>query len=127
MRTVDIEAEKKEILRNIEELESAENRKDLEGILELMTDDLLFISRSGRYEGKKEFRELLERLFQAYISSKHEPLRVEVSPSGDMAWLHGYDITRRESDEGIFETSGDYLVTFRKVKGKWKQVAVCLA
>jgi ketosteroid isomerase-like protein len=127
MTTVDIEAEKKEILRNIEELESAENRKDIERILELATDDLVIMSRSGRYEGKEELRELLERLFQTYISSKHVPLRVEVSPSGDMAWLHGYDITKRKRDEGIVETGGDYLVTFRKVEGKWKQVAVCLA
>jgi ketosteroid isomerase-like protein len=127
MTTVDIEAEKKEILRNIEELESAENRRDIEGILELNTDDLVIMSKGGRYEGKEELRELLERLFQTYISGKHVPLRVEVSSSGDMAWLHGYDVTKRERDEGIVETGGDYLVTFRKVEGKWKQVAVCIA
>jgi ketosteroid isomerase-like protein len=73
MRTVDIEAEKKEILRNIEELEAAENRKDIEGILELVTDDLVIISRSRRYEGIEELRELLERLFQNYISGKMFP------------------------------------------------------
>ncbi len=123
----DIEAEKKEILRNMEELEAAENRKDIEGIMELATDDLVIISRSGRYEGKEELRELLERLFQTYISSKHVPLRVEVSSSCDMAWLHGYDITKRVRDEGIIETGGDYLVTFRKVDGTWKQVAVCIS
>jgi hypothetical protein len=30
-------------------------------------------------------------------------------------------------DEGIVETGGDYIVTFRKVDGTWKQVAVCLS
>ena len=124
---VDIEAEKKEILRNIEELEAAENRNDIEGILELVTEDIVIVLRSAKYEGKEEMREVLERLFQTYISSKHVPLRVEVSSSGDMAWLLGSDITKRVRDEGIVETGGDYLVTFRKVDGTWKQVAVCIA
>ncbi|MFX0208913.1 MAG: YybH family protein [Candidatus Hodarchaeota archaeon] len=127
MKTVDIEAEKKEILRHMEELEAAENRKDLEGILELLTEDFVFVQRSAKYEGIVSTREWLERLFQTYISSKHVPLRVEVSSSGDMAWLLGYEINERERNEGIVETRGDYLVTFRKVEGKWKQVAVCLA
>jgi ketosteroid isomerase-like protein len=127
MDSIDVEAEKKEVLRNIEELEAGENQKDIEGILELVTDDFVFISKSGRYEGKEELRELLERLFQDYISGKHVPLRVEVSSSGDMAWLHGYDITKRMRDEGIDETGGEYIVTFRKVDGTWKQVAVCLS
>ncbi len=127
MKTVDIEAEKKEILRHMEELEAAENRKDLEGILELLTEDFVFVQRSAKYEGIVSTREWLERLFQTYISSKHVPLRVEVSSSGDMAWLLGYEINERERNGGIVETRGDYLVTFRKVEGKWKQVAVCLA
>ena len=127
MKTVDIEAEKKEILRNIEELEAAENRKDIEGILELITEDFVFVQRSAKYEGKEAVREMAKRLFQTYISSKHVPLRVEVSSSGDMAWLLGYETGKRERDEGIVETRGDYIVTFRKVEGIWKQVAVCLA
>ena len=40
MTRVDTETEKKEMLRNIEELEAAENRKDIEGILALLTEDM---------------------------------------------------------------------------------------
>jgi len=123
---IDVEAEKKEILRNIEELETAEKLKDIEGILELLTEDFVFVQRSAKYEGIVSTREWLERSVQDFISSKHVPLRVEVSSSGDMAWLLGYETNKRERDEGIVETRGDYLVTFRKVEGKWKQVAVCL-
>lgn len=123
---VDIKAEKEEILRMMKVLEAAENRKDIEGILELLTEDFVFVLRSAKYEGIASIREMLERSVQDFISSEHVPLRVEVSSSGDMAWLLGYEINKREMDEGIVETRQNYLVTFRKVEGKWKQVAVCV-
>jgi ketosteroid isomerase-like protein len=50
---VDVEAEKKAVLRAIEALETAENRKDIEGILALLTEDFVFVSRRGRIEGKE--------------------------------------------------------------------------
>ncbi len=127
MTTMDIETEKKEILHTFREFESAENRKDVEGILEFVTKDSVIVLRSAKYEGIVSIKEWLERSFLTFISSKHVPLRVEVSSSGDMAWLLGHETSKRERDEGIVETSGDYLVTFRKVEGKWKQVAVCIA
>jgi ketosteroid isomerase-like protein len=125
MKTEDIEAEKKEILRHVEEYEAAENRKDIEGILELLTEDCVVVLRSAKYEGIASTREWLEGI-PDFISSKHVPLRVEVSSSGDMAWLLGHEIFRREKDEGIVETRGNYLITLRKVDGKWKAVAICV-
>ncbi|UCH02802.1 MAG: nuclear transport factor 2 family protein [Candidatus Bathyarchaeota archaeon] len=127
MKTVDIEAEKKEILRHIEELEAAENRKDIEGILKLVAEDFVFMYRNSKIEGKEDTREMLKESVKNFISSKHVPLRVEVSSSGDMAWYLGYEINERERDEGIVETKQNALATFRKVESKWKQVAVCIA
>ncbi|MFQ5911307.1 MAG: nuclear transport factor 2 family protein [Thermoplasmata archaeon] len=127
VKTVDIEVEKEEILRMIKALGAAENRKDIEGILKLLAEDFVFVQRGAKYEGIASMREMLETAVEGFVSSEHVPLRVEVSPSGVMAWLLGYEITKREGDEGIVKTKTDYLVTFRKVEGKWKQVAVCLA
>ena len=126
MSRVDIETEKKEILRNMEELEAAENRKDIEGILALLAEDFVFVSRHGKIEGREATRKMLKEAVKNYISSEHVPVRVEVSSSGDMAWLLGYEVNRRKRDEGVIETKQRYLVTFRKVKGRWKQVVVCL-
>ena len=126
MKTVDIEAEKKEILRNIEELEAAENRKDIEGILELLAEDFVFVYRNAKIEGKEDTGEMLKESVKDFVSSKHVPLRVEVSSSGDVAWLFEYELNERARGEGVVETKQYALVTFRKVEGKWKQVAVCV-
>ena len=117
MSSVTVEAEKKAILRNIKSLESAENRKDVEGILELITDDFILVHKDTRREGIDSVRELLEKNIQGYKQKRHVPLRVEVS--SDMAWLYGY-----ETDEIKKEY---YLMIFRKVDGVWKQAAVCVA
>jgi ketosteroid isomerase-like protein len=106
--------------------EDLENERDVDGIMELMTEDSVFVSHSFKYEGKENIREWLKGNLRTFVSSKHVPLRVEVSSSGDMAWLLGYETGKRVRDEGIVETRGDYIVTFRKVEGKWKTVAVCL-
>jgi ketosteroid isomerase-like protein len=127
MNTVDIEPEKKEIMRAMEELETAENRKDIEGILDLIAEDIVFVNRDSMIEGKQETEEMLRKAAENYISSKHIPLRIEVSSSGDMAWLLGYELNKREGSEGIVETKQSYILTFRKVEGKWKQGAVCIA
>ena len=79
MNMVDIEYEKKKTLQNVEELETAENRKDIQGILELITDDFVIAFRDAKVEGKAATREWLEESAKNYISSKHVPIRVEVS------------------------------------------------
>jgi ketosteroid isomerase-like protein len=127
MNIVDIETEKEEILRNIQELESAENRKDIEGMLQLAADDFVFVYRDAKIEGKADAGEMLNESAKNFLSSKHVALRVEVSVSGDMAWLLGYELNDRAADGGVVETKQYYVITFRKVDGKWKQVAVCVA
>jgi ketosteroid isomerase-like protein len=127
MNLVDIELEKQEIRRNMEELESAENCKDIKRMLELATDDFVFVYRDVKLDGQTDIGEMLEESAKNYISSKHVPLRVEVSCSGDIAWLLGYELNKRARDNEIVETKQYYMIAFRKDRGKWKQVAVCLA
>ena len=118
IQLVDIEAEKKEILHSISDLESAENNKDIEGILGLITEDFILVHRETRREGIENVRELLETHIHRYKQKQHVPLRVEVS--SDMTWLFGYEVDDRDRKEY-------YLMTFRKVDGVWKQAAVCVA
>jgi len=127
MNPVNIEVERKEILSHIEELESAENRRDVEGILELLAEDFVFVYSDRKVEGKQDTGEMLKESARNYLSSKHVPLRVEVSSSGDMAWLLGYELNKRERDRNVVETKQYFVVIFRKVEGKWKEVAVCIA
>ena len=127
MNAVNIGNEKIDVVRHIHELETAENRKDIQAILELLTEDCVFVYRESKFEGKQGFEDMLRGSVTNFISSKHVPVRVEVSSSGDMAWLFGYELNQRNREEAIVETMQYYLITFRKVEGKWKEVMVCLA
>ena len=127
MSSVDVEAEKREILGKIRELESAENRKDVEGILDLITDDFILVHHSAKYVGKANIREWLERNIETYVSTKYEPAHIEVSSSGNMAWLMGSEINKRIRDQVVIERKENHMIIFRKVDGEWKQAAVQVA
>ncbi len=116
-----------EILYNIEALEAAENRKSIQEILELVTEDFLFVYCDSTVSGKAGLGEMLKESLKNFVSSKHVPLRIEVSTASDMAWLFGYELNQRARDTEVVETKQFYLITFRKEEGKWKQVTVCLA
>lgn len=127
MNRVDIEIQKRENLAHIGELEAAENRKDVDKILELVTEDFVFMYRDARFEGIEDLGKMLKESVNSFVSSKHVPMRVEVSSSGDMTWLVGYELIEHESDNVVVETKQNYLLTFRMVDGAWKEVAVCIA
>ncbi len=126
MIPINIEAEENAIVHHIEALEAAENRKDIEGMVALVVEDFEFIFGKRKLKGKAELREMLRDAVEDYVSSKHVPLRVEVAGSGDMGWVLGYELNRRQRAEGIVETKQHYILTFKKIDGSWKEVAVCL-
>ncbi len=121
---VDIEAEKKKIERMKKECEAAENRKDLEKELEFFTHDAVYQRPSGKDEGIEAIRESLKNNIRSIVSSEHTPLRIEVSSSGDMAWVLGSYLVKFERDEGIVEEGGNWLAALMKVNGEWKYAAL---
>jgi len=125
---VDIEAEKKEIERTIGEITAAENRKDVETILELVTDDAVFQKPSTpQIQGREAWREDYEKVFATLASSSIRTLHIEVSSSGDMAWDYGHYISTYKTREGTVTTTGKYLATWRKIDDKWKTAAVSIS
>ncbi len=71
MSAADMEMEKQAIWRPMAELEAAENRKDIAGILELMTEDFVFVVGDSKIEGKAAMAETLKESAKNYVSSKH--------------------------------------------------------
>ena len=124
IQLVDIEAEKKEIECMIKECEAAENRKDTEKELEYFTKDAVYQRRNGKDEGIEAIRGQFLKNIRSFVSSEHMPLRIEVSSSGDMAWVLGYFTTKYDRAEGVVEGGGNWLAALRKVDGKWKYVAL---
>ena len=121
---VDIEAEKKKIEHMIKECETAESRRNLEKELEFFTHDAVYQGPSHKYEGIEAIRESLKKNVQSIVSSEHTPLRIEVSSSGDMAWVLGSYLIKYERDEGIVEGGGNWLAALMKVNGEWKYAAL---
>jgi hypothetical protein len=68
MHTVGTEAEKKEIIRAKEELETRENRKDIQGILDLLAEDFVFVFGDIMLEGKHKTEKMLFDTVKNYIA-----------------------------------------------------------
>jgi ketosteroid isomerase-like protein len=123
---VNIESEKKKILSILDEFTATAIRKDVEGRMELLADDFVIIF--GKFqviEGKGAFREVVRKTIENYVDARYVPLRVEVSSSGDLAWLLAYEIAKYKKQEGIVEIKTPFMWSFKKEDGKWKIVASC--
>lgn len=127
MKSTQQEIEIQAITRNLEELEIAENRKSIEEILYLVTDDFMIVFHDRVISGKADLAAMLQESIKNFISSKHVPSRIEVASSCDLAWLFGYELNQRAKGSEIVETKQFYIITFRKEGGTWKQSAVCVA
>ncbi len=128
MKTVDIDSEKREIERVVKATFEAEDRKDLEGFLKLMSDDVLIqLPNVPEIQGKKAVREFYNQFLPILVSTKGGVRKVEVSSSGDMAWFSGYHLTTTKGPEGPIEDEGKFLAVYKKIDGAWKGVALSIS
>ena len=82
MKTVDVEAEKREIDRLTDEAFVAEDRKDLEKMLEGLADDaILQVPNMPQIQGIKALREFYKAFLPTFDSMKGGPRHIEVSAS----------------------------------------------
>ncbi len=112
---VDMEAEKKEIGRTLGEIAAAENRRDVEKILELVTEDAIFQKpNTSQIQGREAWREDYEKVFATLVSSEIRTLHIEVSSSGDMAWEYGYYISTYKKPGALSRPKESILAFGRK-------------
>lgn len=88
------------------------------------TDGLLLPPGSPAIEG----REAIHKAWKGYreipgVAFAFESVRVEASPSGDMAWEFGTYTFDFDSDTGRVETAGKYILVWKKVDGAWQVAA----
>ena len=119
--------EKIEIKRALKAIVAAENRKDVRGILENLTDDAI-MQKSGapQIRGLDAWSEDYRRFFEGFISTSIESMGIEVSSSCDMAWGYGVYVSHFEGPSAPVKTTGKYLSVWKKVDGNWKAVAVSI-
>jgi uncharacterized protein (TIGR02246 family) len=125
---VNMEAEKAAIERLMRETEAAENRKDVDGMLEGMADDaFLQLCGSPQIQGHDAFRKLYEEFFKVFVGTSITILGTEVSASGDMAWQYGTHVNELESPDGRIKQPGKWMGVLKSVDGKWKWAAISIS
>jgi uncharacterized protein (TIGR02246 family) len=126
---INIATEKTEIEKSIKRIEHAENRKDMEALLEELTEDCIYIVNGApNIQGRVAWKKFYGKSFETRISGSSgslSSLGIEISSSGDMAWDHGVFVSEYEGPDGHYKAEGKYLAVYKKVDGQWKTAAVC--
>ena len=125
---IDIQAEKLEIARMIKRVEAAENRHDVDAMLEDMIDDpLLHLCGFPPVKGQDAVRKLYHGFFETFVSTNITSQQIHVSSSGEMAWDYGVYVNEYEGPDGRIKEEGKYLGVYHKVDGTWKGAAFCIS
>ena len=93
---------------------------DTEAVLDLMTDDVVFMVPGHEPFGKEEFRQNSEMMRDVRLDGNAEIREIEVA--GDRAWIRNHiDITITQPDGGSLRRSGYTLTILRKGEdGRWR-------
>jgi len=98
----------------------ATRRGDVETVLDLMTDDVLFMTPGREPFGKQEFREQSAGLHGVEIDGRAEIRELQVS--GDQAWIRNHiELTMTPAGGEPKRRSGYTLTILRKDSdGRWR-------
>jgi len=120
---VDIEAEKKLIIRLNKEWIEAEVRKDIDFVMKFVSEDTIFQPPNMLpIVGREAVRELGTDFVKHLVSASSEVEKVEVSTSGDFAYIM---LSCCYVMEGSVVEELNVLKVWKKVVGEWKLVAGC--
>jgi ketosteroid isomerase-like protein len=127
MSAVDIEAEKKKLLDTYNTWMDANSKIDVSGILVPVTDSTVFYPPNQKsLSGRKKIRETYQQYegikFESYT---HEVDRIEVSDSGDFAYLLLRASHSAVVDGDLWEEDIKGVVVWKKIGGEWKVMVDC--
>ena len=122
---VDLEAEEEQIQQLNQQWYEAENRKDLDTIMQrfLAEDCILHVPGIGPLEGHESIRAFMAAFFESLVSVSGGPTQIVVSASGDLAYDWGATHAVLEGPEGRVDDEQKYLIVWQKIDGEWKAVA----
>jgi uncharacterized protein (TIGR02246 family) len=104
----------------VEDWMDASRRGDTAAVLDLMTDDVLFMTASREPFGKAEFRRTSEAMRGVPLEGRAEIQEIEVA--GDWAWLRNHlELTLTPSEGEPLRRTGYTLTILRKCRdGRWR-------
>ena len=118
---VDLQAEEAAIRELDRRDMEAYNNKNLEALLGSLAED--YVAHEPNMPpivGREAQRPLVEGFFNVLVSINWEIEKLEISTSGDMAYILGAYHVVTESAEGQAEVDGKYINVFKKINGEWK-------
>lgn len=112
--------EERQIRELVERWMAASKAGDMATVLELMTDDALFMTAGGEPFGKEEFRAASESMSGMDMDGRADVRELEVL--GDWAWARTHiELSMRPSGGEPIERSGYTLTILRRcADGKWR-------
>jgi len=125
----DIQAEK-DILRNLEDQWSEGfMTKDADKILDLYSPDAVSMSSekptlTGIQEIRKHIESMLSDTALIFNTYKYSIDVMEISASGDLAYVRGHDEVTMKTKEGTIQDKGRYIDIWKKIDGKWKIITM---
>jgi len=113
-------ADESEIRELIDKWMSATKAGDIDTVLSLMTDDVVFIVAGARPFGKKEFKENSEQHASKALEFEGRCEILELKVFGDHAYvINKLSVTMNEPGGNRTTRAGHTLTIFRKDNGKW--------
>jgi uncharacterized protein (TIGR02246 family) len=118
--SLDMSDDERAIREVVDRWMKATKAGDLAAILDLMTDDVLFMTPAGEPFGKQEFAAISEGMKDADIAGQASVQEIEVA--GEWAWLRNHiDLTVTAAEGSPVHRSGDTLTILRKGDdGRWR-------
>jgi ketosteroid isomerase-like protein len=124
---VNIQADKLEIEKMVKRVEAAENRHNVDTMLEEMIDDPLFhLCGVPPVKGQDAVRQLYRAFFETFVSTSITSQQIHISSSGEMAWDYGVYVNEYQGSDGRIKEEGKYIGIYHKVDGKWKGACFCI-
>jgi uncharacterized protein (TIGR02246 family) len=112
-------SDEQEIRQVITTWMSASKKGDMRAVLDLMTDDVVFLVPGQEPFGKEAFRTASGALKNADIDGTNEI--VELRVLGDHAYVRSQlAVTMTTPDGKVIERAGPGLTIFRKENGTWR-------
>jgi uncharacterized protein (TIGR02246 family) len=114
-----MDEDERAITELVETWMSASRSGDLAIVLDLMADDVLFMTPGREPFGKGEFQENFESMKDAQVDGRARIEECRVN--GDWAWIRNHiDLTITPAEGPPIDRSGYTLTILRKSGGRWR-------
>lgn len=122
------EEERERLLERQSAFLSGWNERDADRTAALFAEDaMVHVAERPPLRGRSAIREFYGNVFRFMRAARATPETLRMAESGDMAYGTGSVVTSFESDEGVVEYPGTYVLVWEKRDGRWSIVVYSIS